>query len=336
MAWPWSRLANAGRSLGVGRWTRRSYWWGHDTIEEQSQRKLLAQLERQVIKASPGDLGTQDQSGSLYSPTRIMDEASVLVRDESLNFATTKYWAYMARPFMARLFHRDFYHAEVIRKTYLALIESQLFVRGRFTTLGPDLAAAHFLCHRNCRVRFVGQDDWTELDERGQLSMDMPNVYQPGWFVECIDAAESGLVFEGYQNLRNLIHLRYLDISYTPTTDDWVLDRITHEYSASLEYLDLSGCGGVNLSGLEALWRLRKLKILVLYDMDHLQDLGLLCLYLLDLFPNLEIRGVEYIDPHLLEGTCDAHLLADLETTLSLPLPTAPVSSKARPLAQSV
>ena len=31
-----------------------------------------------------------------------------------------------------------------------------MFLRERLEALGPDLAAAHFLCHRNCRVRFRG------------------------------------------------------------------------------------------------------------------------------------------------------------------------------------
>ena len=40
-------------------------------------------------------------------------------------------------------------------------------------------------------------------------------------------------------------------------------------------------------NGLECLWRLRKLKKLILRDMEHVQDLKLLCLMLLDIFPDL-------------------------------------------------
>ena len=37
----------------------------------------------------------------------------------------------------------------------------------------------------------------------------------------------------------------------------------------------------------------------------------MICLMLLDVFPNLEIRGVDYIDTKLLEGTEDEDLLKD-------------------------
>jgi hypothetical protein len=40
-------------------------------------------------------------------------------------------------------------------------------------------------------------------------------------------------------------------------------------------------------NGLECLWRLRKLKTLILKDMDHIKDLKLICLMLLDIFPDL-------------------------------------------------
>ena len=43
--------------------------------------------------------------------------------------------------------------------------------------------------------------------------------------------------------------------------------------------------------------------------MDHVEDLNLLCLLLLDIFPNLKIIGAEYFDTKLLEGTQYEHLL---------------------------
>ena len=44
---------------------------------------------------------------------------------------------------------------------------------------------------------------------------------------------------------------------------------------------------------------------------DHILSLKILCLMLLDIFPNLEIRGVDYIDTNLLKGTEDEDLLQD-------------------------
>merc|ERR1711972_68322 len=49
----------------------------------------------------------------------------------------------------------------------------------------------------------------------------------------------------------------------------------------------------------------------VIKDMDHIQDLPLICLMLLDVIPGLKIMGAEYMDITLLEGTEHEYLLAD-------------------------
>ena len=61
-------------------------------------------------------------------------------------------------------------------------------------------------------------------------------------------------------------------------------------------------CSKVNLNGLECLWRLRKLKVLKLRDMDHIQDIKLVCLMLLEENPDLRIEGVDYEDTKILEA----------------------------------
>ena len=69
---------------------------------------------------------------------------------------------------------------------------------------------------------------------------------------------------------------------------------------------------------LKVLWRLKNLKTLVMNDMEHVKDLPLLCLMLLDVLPKLKIVGVEYIDKDLLVGTEHEHLLLDETGFLSL------------------
>ena len=80
--------------------------------------------------------------------------------------------------------------------------------------------------------------------------LDLPQSYEPGWYVEAIDASDSFLVYEGWHNLRNLAFIKYLDLSYCPFVDDFVMDRITGEYMDTLEYIDLSGCIDVNWNAL--------------------------------------------------------------------------------------
>ena len=91
------------------------------------------------------------------------------------------------------------------------------------------------------------------------------------------------------------MYLKHLDLSYSPLIDVWCMDRLTGEYQDSIEYLNISGCRNIDWNGLECVWRLRKLKILVLNDMEHIKDLHLICLMLLEVFPDLQIRGVDYM-----------------------------------------
>ena len=80
----------------------------------------------------------------------------------------------------------------------------------------------------------------------------------------------------------------------------------------TLTSLDLSGCKSLNWNGLECIWRLTRLKTLVLRDLEHIVDLKMLCLLILDVLPDLEIQGVDYLDTTLLEGSEHEHLIRDL------------------------
>ena len=234
-------------------------------------------------------------------------------------FNMADYYGFVRYPFHAKFTDPNFWHTQQMIKAYKRLVKGQPFVRERLIVLGPDLAAAHFLCHRNCRVKFVGRNEWTELDNKTfRMPNYVPQEYEPGWYIEKIDAANSILIYEGLQSLRNLMYLKSLDLSYSPLIDVWCMDRITGEFQDSLEYLDVSGCRALNWNGLECLWRLRKLKVLVLHDMEHVKDLDLICLMLLDVFPDLQIRGVDYMAnaANLLAGTQYEYLVEDLDKSL--------------------
>merc|ERR1712039_424483 len=132
---------------------------------------------------------------------------------------------------------------------------------------------------------------------------------------------------------------KYLDISYCPNLDDFAIDRIVGEYTDTLETLDISGCVDINFGSLECLWKLRRLKTLVLYDLDHIADLKLLCVLLLDIFPDLDIRGVDYIDATLLKGTEHEGLIEEydkaLERALALPPGEINMAERARAAQES-
>lgn len=84
-----------------------------------------------------------------------------------LRFNFTDWYTFSRYPyFHARFTDPAFWHTQQKIKKYERLIKGQPFIKERLVILGPDLAAAHFLCHRNCRVKFKGRNEWTELNLR--------------------------------------------------------------------------------------------------------------------------------------------------------------------------
>jgi len=292
------------------------FWWGHDTLDEQEDRRRAAHSKGLIAWTDP-EGAVEEKKEFVWSPQRIEDEAGVALQANTatsgyFNTADLFHWMRhkIARPYLPMaLLDPIWFREETNKRLHQTLVRSQMFQKERLQMLGPDLAAAHFLCHNNCRVRFRGHTHWTELGPKNTI--DIPAIYVPGWYVEAIDAAEALLVYEGLQNFRNLHHLKELDLSYCEHVDEYCMDRITGEFHHSLETLNISGCTKVNWNGFECLWRCSNLKVLVIKDMDHIQDLPLLCLMLLDILPNLKIQGAEYIDNTLLEGTEFQELLDD-------------------------
>jgi len=284
-------------SLALQMEPRRSFWWGHDTIEDQWERRRKERA-KDIISWSDPKAGMDKKKDFVWAPARIDAEADFAKKGSSNSITNpTEWYAFVTKNFWPQwvnfLFFPLDYREKAIKRQYGRLVQSQEFIRERLLVLGPDLAAAHFLCHSNCRVRFRGHKEWTELTGNGVL--DIPATYVQGWHVEAIDCSSSRLVYEGLQNMRNLHHLKYLDISYCDNFDVWCLDRISGEYADTLEYLNISGSRKLDWNGLEVLWRLRNLKTLVLKDMGHVKDLNLICLLLLDVNPKLKIIGADYI-----------------------------------------
>jgi len=308
-----SGLVSSGRVFGCNHQilSVRTHWWGHETLEDQ-EAALRDKKKKDVIAWSKPDQNLAQKKEYIWAPNRIKEEAALAnsVSVFSKWTGTTDVLAYTSKfspSWYNFLFKPDRWLDERVKKKYGYLVKSQAFFQERLQILGPDLSAAHFLCHANCRVRFRGHKEWTELNEKGEL--DIPATYVKGWYIEAIDAATAKLVYEGLQNLRNLHHIKYLDISYCEYIDEWCMDRLSGEYADTLEYLNISGCRKIEWNGLEIVWRFKNLKTLVLKDMDHIENLPLICLMLLDILPKLKIVGAEYMDLKMLEGTEHQYLL---------------------------
>ena len=156
-----------------------AYWWGHDTIEDKAERRRIAE-ESQVIKWSDPESDVAIKKSTFYAPMRIENEQKALeglyIRAR-FNFADWYSWT--RHPWHARFTNPQFWQCQRRIKAYRRLIKSQPFIRERLLILGPDLAAAYFLCHRKCRVKFMGRDEWTEINLDGY---EMPDYIPTGKF----------------------------------------------------------------------------------------------------------------------------------------------------------
>merc|ERR1712037_109804 len=320
-------VAVAGRGM--------AYWWGHDTLGDKEKRSKQQSLNQMIEwKGQRSELQKQGKYKG-YLPARIEDEAEDYFKTNFDRFNMPDYYNYVRQPWGSFLTNYPFYVHRQVNKAYQKLVNTQLFNKDRVLALGPDLSAAYFVTALGGRVRFVGKPDWVELDKK--LKLDLPRTYESGWHVEAIDLSTTDICYEGLHNVRNLLQLKYLDISYCPNLDDFAIDRIVGEYQDTLETLDISGCVDLNFGSLECLWKLRRLKTLVLYDLDHILDLKLLCVLLLEIFPDLDIRGVDYIDANLLKGTEHEGLVEEYDKALerALALPPGEIESTKRAVEES-
>lgn len=96
------------------------------------------------------------------------------------------------------------------------------------------------------------------------------------------------LYYEGLANIRRLNSLKFLSFYNVTTFDDWCLDRVSGSEFNNLEVLDLSGTK-VTHRGLNALYRIPTLKLLILDNPNSGIEMELTCSMLEELYPNLKI-----------------------------------------------
>lgn len=173
----------------------------------------------------------------------------------------------------------------VYRRQRIVDIEDQKFREDRHAILGSNLAAAHFLVLRGAKVKFSGRSEWVTKNKDDEY--DLPDKYVPDYVVEAIDAGGMTLYYEGLDNMRNLYDLRLLSFKGSKTVDDWFLDRISSRYPR-LEHLDVSDCEKVSERGLEALYRMQSLRVLVVTNHHNSVAFELTCMMLEDCNPDLK------------------------------------------------
>lgn len=173
------------------------------------------------------------------------------------------------------------------------LARSQQYIPLRAETLGSDLAAAHFVVFRGGKVKFCGQEEWIQLDEKTNDSS-LPKFYDESFKIKALDCSQMTLTHQGLLNMSNLNHLQSLNLENCPRIDDWCLDRVAGQYFSSLEHLNIKNCSKITEKGISCLSKMSKLKVLEIGGHESAQNLELVCLMLEDVLPNLAIKGISY------------------------------------------
>lgn len=168
----------------------------------------------------------------------------------------------------------------------------QQFIPERHAILGNDLAAAHFVVHRGGSVKFVHEKGWTKQDDIGDYKL--PKTVDPKFKVEAIKFDGMILYYEGLENIRFLLQLKFMSFHNVKTFDDWCLDRLSGGQFPQLETLDISGTE-VTERGLNALYRLPQLKHLIVDDTKKNLAFELACAVLEEENPKLRVYSVSEV-----------------------------------------
>lgn len=168
----------------------------------------------------------------------------------------------------------------------------QQFIPERHAILGNDLAAAHFVVHRGGSVKFVHEKTWTKQDDLGDYKL--PSTLDPKYKVEAIKFDGMNLYYEGLDNIRFLLHLKFMSFHNVKNFDDWCLDRVSGGQFPLLETLDLSGTS-VTERGLNALYRMKTLKCLIVDDPKKNLSFELACAVLEEENPKLKVYSSSQI-----------------------------------------
>lgn len=174
---------------------------------------------------------------------------------------------------------------------------NQRYVADRVKALGSDLAAAHFVVYRGGAIRFRGQENfirWTNKKE--EYYANLPETYEPNYYVEAIDVSGLTLYYQGIENFKNLYKLKWLSLRNNPCLDNWCLDFIGNKIP-KLEYLDISKCPQITGAGIAGLHKLTELKVLVINSNNI--EVQMACFALEDTIPGLFV-SIEDSEPKLL------------------------------------
>ncbi|KAM9842437.1 ATP synthase subunit s, mitochondrial isoform 2-T2 [Aulostomus maculatus] len=144
----------------------------------------------------------------------------------------------------------------------------QLVDYDRIKTVGPDRAAAEWLLRCGAKVRFEGFDRWHhDYNE-------LPTGPLGRFKIQGIDAAESCIMFKGFDYLDGLKNVEEIKFNKCIYIEDTCLEKLSsvENLKQSLYMMEVVSCGNVTDKGIISLHQLRNLEYLFLRDLPGVKD----------------------------------------------------------------
>ncbi|CAH1791683.1 unnamed protein product, partial [Owenia fusiformis] len=218
-------------------------------------------------------------------------------------------WLYMPLDFSMKNLRRI-----VAEHDWKKLKASHRFTRLRHDILGPELATAHFVIGKDGAVKLSNSDKWHRKTEEGVIYL--PNRKVEGLYVEGIDASDTTMMYESFDNLVFLKNLKFLNLSGCKYIDDFCLSRL-HVFK-QLKVLDVSNCPEVSERGLATLHNVPTLQRLFINNLPKLgHKAGLVQIHLEDMLPKCQIvSNIDYTDINVIDNAAELEELEELEGNL--------------------
>ncbi|XP_066551166.1 ATP synthase subunit s, mitochondrial [Amia ocellicauda] len=156
----------------------------------------------------------------------------------------------------------------------------------RIKAVGPDRAAAEWLLRCGAKVRYQGFDRW-QHDYNA-----LPTGPLGRYKIQAIDAAESCIMFRGFDHLDGLEHLQEIKFNKNIYIEDVCLERLSkiENLQSSLRRMEVVSCGNVTDRGILALHHFANLEHLFLSDLPGLKQKDRTVETLQTALPKLEIE----------------------------------------------